>query len=318
MDRIDSSSSQSPGSRFLTPAAIALGSKNREPEFSFAGFRLEADGTLLRGKDMVHLPPKELAALRFLLAHPGQIVTPVQLREAIWGDVHVTADSVPKCVSSLRARLEPEECIQTIYKRGYRLAAEVHPAQQAQSGVPVGALPKLAILPFATEFGIPEYLGPSVAEEAIARLSNAVNPAVIVLARDSVFTLALRRLTAQQIGETLKADLVLTGTLRALPSQFRLRAEIIRVEDGAQIYVEDLLVDRSRVAGLESELVDRLVIRLGNSVPAVRRRPQRLGTQPSAARPASLLDHLPDLGERPLSRNDPSAGSFCPRKEIRR
>jgi DNA-binding winged helix-turn-helix (wHTH) protein/tetratricopeptide (TPR) repeat protein len=272
LDRIDSSSSQSPGSRFLTPAAIALGSKNREPEFSFAGFRLEADGTLLRGKDMVHLPPKELAALRFLLAHPGQIVTPVQLREAIWGDVHVTADSVPKCVSSLRARLEPEECIQTIYKRGYRLAAEVHPAQQAQSGVPVGALPKLAILPFATEFGIPEYLGPSVAEEAIARLSNAVNPAVIVLARDSVFTLALRRLTAQQIGETLKADLVLTGTLRALPSQFRLRAEIIRVEDGAQIYVEDLLVDRSRVAGLESELVDRLVIRLGNSVPAVRRR----------------------------------------------
>jgi DNA-binding winged helix-turn-helix (wHTH) protein len=46
-----------------------------------------------------------LAALRFLLAHPGQIVTPVQLREAIWVDVHVTADSVPKCVSSLRARL---------------------------------------------------------------------------------------------------------------------------------------------------------------------------------------------------------------------
>jgi len=35
--------------------------------FSFAGFHLETDGTLLRGKTPVHLPPKELAALRLLL-----------------------------------------------------------------------------------------------------------------------------------------------------------------------------------------------------------------------------------------------------------
>ncbi len=272
MDRIESPTSQTSAARYLGPPVIAPDSRNREPEITFAGFRLESDGTLLRGKNMVHLQPKELAALRFLLAHRGEIVTAVQLREAIWGDVHVTADSVPKCVSSLRARLEPEECIQTIYKRGYRLAVDVRPQPQTQAVAPSGALPRLAILPFATDFGIPEYLGPSIAEETIARLSNAINPAVTVLARDSSFTLAQRRLTAQQIGETLKADLVLTGTLRALPSQFRLRAEIIRVEDGAQIYVEDLLVDRSRVAGLESELVERLVIRLGNSVPAARRR----------------------------------------------
>src|SRR5271168_3313099 len=91
----------------------------------FAGFRLEADGTLLRGDRAIHLPPKELAALRFLLANPARVVTPQELRQAIWGGVHVTADSVPKCMSSLRALLEPEECIQTIYKRGYRFVAEV-------------------------------------------------------------------------------------------------------------------------------------------------------------------------------------------------
>jgi DNA-binding winged helix-turn-helix (wHTH) protein len=90
---------------------------------SFAGFRLEADGTLWRGETVVHLPPKELAALRLLLAYAGQIVSPLQLRHALWGDVHVTADSVPKCLSSLRARLEPENCIQTVYKRGYRFTA---------------------------------------------------------------------------------------------------------------------------------------------------------------------------------------------------
>ena len=139
---------------------------------------------LLRGEAPVHLPPKELAALRLLLANTGHIVTPLQLRQALWGDVHVTADSVPRCVSSLRARLEPDECIQTVYKRGYRFTAAV----VRRGAGPQGALPRLAILPFSAGFGVPDYLGPVIAEETIARL-GAVRPAqVSVLARDSVFT----------------------------------------------------------------------------------------------------------------------------------
>jgi hypothetical protein len=57
--------------------------------------------------------------------------------------VNVTADSVPKCLSSLRARLEPDDCIQTVYKRGYRLSAEVRPDIAAEAGI----LPRLAVLP---------------------------------------------------------------------------------------------------------------------------------------------------------------------------
>ena len=238
------------------PAAKEVGRGHRG--LSFAGFRLQADGTLFRGEAAVHLPPKELAALRVLIANAGQIVTPIELREALWGDVHVTADSVPKCLSSLRARLAPEECIQTVYKRGYRFTSEV----RSSGAAPANALPRLAIPPFATDFGVPEHLGSAVAEETIVRLSNAQTPAVTVLARDSVFMLASQGLSAQQIGETLKADLVLAGTLRALPSHLRLRAEMIRVEDGAQIWVEDLIVPQSRVAGVESELGIRLAFRL--------------------------------------------------------
>jgi TolB-like protein len=211
---------------------------------------------------VVHLPPKELAALRLLLAHAGQIVTPLQLRRALWGDVHVTAESVPKCISSLRARLEPDECIQTVYKRGYRFSAEV----RRQSATRTGTIPRLAIVPFETGFSVPEHLGSAIAEGTIARLTSAHPPSVAVLARDSVFTLALRGTTAQQIGELLKADLVLAGTLRVLPSHFRLRVEMILVEDGAQIWVEDFLVARSRIAGLELELIDRLVFRLNSGV----------------------------------------------------
>jgi TolB-like protein/tetratricopeptide (TPR) repeat protein len=196
----------------------------------------------------------ELAALRLLLVNAGQIVTPLQLKLALWGDVHVTADSVPRCLSSLRARLHPDNCIQTVYKRGYRLFVQVRPWQASIDRV----LPRLAIPPFTAEVGVPEHLGAAIAEETMARLSNAQSPLASILARDSVFTLAQRGLTSQQIGESLHADLVLAGTLRAFTSHFRLRIEMIRVADGVQIWVEDLLVERHRIAGLESDLASRL------------------------------------------------------------
>lgn len=252
----------------------------RERGFVFGPFRLEPDGTLLRGEVVVHLPPKELTALHLLVTHAGQIVTPAQLRQALWGDVHVTADSVPRCLSSLRSRLEPEEYIQTIYKRGYRFSAMVRrggePAQLA--GL------RLAVLPFVPGHTVPAYLGPAVAEETITRLIGAHPAMVSVLARDSVFTLARRGLTAHQIGQTLKADLVLTGTLRALPSQYRLRAEMIRVDDGSQIWVEDLLVPRTRSVETESELAERLFLRLSADVPGalLRARSSPPGWNPGA------------------------------------
>jgi DNA-binding winged helix-turn-helix (wHTH) protein/tetratricopeptide (TPR) repeat protein len=254
------SSSATPGSKDTdSPAAgSARNGEYHATGFVFAGFRLEADGTLLRGKTAIPLPPKELAALRLLLAHAGQVVSPAQLREALWGDVHVTADSVAKCLSSLRARLEPEACIQTVYKRGYRFSAEVCAGADAAAG----ALPRLAMMPFVAEFGVPEHLGSAIAEETMARMSAVRHPAISLLAQDSIFTLARRGFSALEVGVTHNADIVLAGTLRALPAHYRLRAEMIRVADGTQLWVEDVLVERSRIAGLELELVNRLLFRL--------------------------------------------------------
>ncbi|MGA2808106.1 MAG: winged helix-turn-helix domain-containing protein [Terracidiphilus sp.] len=211
---------------------------------------------------MVHLAPRELAALRLLIDNAGQIVSPLQLKHALWSDVHVTADSVPKCLSSLRARLAPEACIQTVYKRGYRFLAEVR-----REGSPQPVALRLAIPPLATGYSVPEHLGAAIAEDTIARLSNMRPPNLAVLARDSIFALARRGLTALQIGRELGADLVLSGTLSAVAQSFRVRTEMIRVEDGIQIWVEDMLVDPFRVVGLEAELVERLAFRLISGIP---------------------------------------------------
>lgn len=236
-------------------------SDGKETEFSFGNFRLNHDGTLFRDDAQIHLPPKELAALRLLLTHAGQIVSSAQLKHGLWGDVHVTSDSVPRCMSSLRALLEPDQCIQTIYKRGYRLAGPVQ-----RSGAQAHRLFRLAIMPFASGRDVPDHLGPAIAEEVTSRLTALAPSWVSVLARDSVFTLAGRGLTAVQVGASLKADLVLAGVLFAMPTHYRLRTEMIRIEDGTQIWVEEILVARRHLLGLESELVQRLVFRLGGEL----------------------------------------------------
>ena len=238
------------------PSASSKAPSDRE--FLFGELRLDADGVLSRGNELIHLPPKELAALRLLLAHAGQVVTVQQLKQDLWGDVHVTDESVPKCVSSLRELLLPTDCIQTVYKRGYRVSIPVQrPSEQVRE-----APPRLAIMPFAVDPTVPPYLGPAIAEETIALLTADRLAPAYVLARDSAFSLAGRGMTAHQVGEALQADLVLTGTLRMLPAHFRLRAEMIRVSDGTQIWVEDMLVPQTRSADLEAELANRLFIRL--------------------------------------------------------
>ena len=236
--------------------------------YRFAGYRLETDGTLLRGETPLHLPSDELAVLRLLLARAGETVTSLELKRALWGETRAVGKSVSRCVASLHARLQPADCIQSVYRRGYRLAAAVETAGSR----PARSLPRLAILPFTTGFGVPEYLGMAVTEETMKRLSGAPHPIASILAQDSVTTLARRGLAAHEIGKTLDADLVLTGQLVATPGHDRLRAEMIRAEDGAPLWVEDMLVVRGRNGALLSELLNRLTFRLhseGISISAV-------------------------------------------------
>jgi DNA-binding winged helix-turn-helix (wHTH) protein/tetratricopeptide (TPR) repeat protein len=231
----------------------------------FAGLRLEADGTLLRGDTALELDSEELEVLRLLLARAGEIVGPLELKRAVWGEEHASGDVVAKCIASLCERLQPADCIQSVYKRGYRISASV----QTNETRAAGALPQLAIVPFVVEYGVPEYLGSAIAEEAAERLGGAEFAIASVVAWDSVCTLARRGLPAQEIGKTLAADLVLCGELSATPELFRLQAEMIRVIDGVQLWTEDLVAGRERISELERGLVNCVSSRIGSDGPSI-------------------------------------------------
>ena len=238
----------------LDPAS----SGSRQASYRFGAFRLEADGTLLRGETPVPLDAGELAALRLLLAHRGQIVSPQQLKQALASDEPAAAENVAQCLASLRKRLEPEDLIETVPKRGFRFSAEI----EFPTAETISSTPRLAILPFTSGYGVPAYLGSAIAEDACIRLAGGQPPPALILARESVFSLAQRGLAPGEVGERMKADLVLSGELRAMASRYRLRVEMMHVKTGSQLWAEDLLAGRTQIMELVQDLVNRTMRRL--------------------------------------------------------
>jgi len=244
-------------------------------QYSFGRFCLRSDGTLFRDADQVHLPPKELQLLRVLLSEAGEIVPSERLRQTAWGEVHVSGDSLPRCISSLRSHLKSQDCIQTVYKRGYRFSMTVDrsgftphrepPVSPHSRTVSTPGIPRLAILPFATVDGIPEFLGKGIADQIMLRLVRVRTPVAEVMARDSVYYLAAQGSTAREVGISLGADMALAGTISPMPIHFRLRIEMIRVADAVQLWVEDFLVPRDLLAYADSSAAKRITARIRNT-----------------------------------------------------
>jgi DNA-binding winged helix-turn-helix (wHTH) protein/tetratricopeptide (TPR) repeat protein len=230
----------------------------RSAGYRFGEFRLGADGRLLRGETALELPAEELALLRALLARSGEVLSAAELTRAVWGEADPSSHRLTVCVKSLKERLQPADCIDSVDRRGYRITALAEPDGHLRRS----ALPLLAILPFSTGYDVPEYLGLAIAEQTMEQLSRARPAVALIAARDSAYSLAKRGLGPHEIGRMLHAELVLTGQILATPGRQRLRVETIRVEDGASLWVEDVIAEREQIVELAGELVNRLTSRL--------------------------------------------------------
>jgi TolB-like protein/DNA-binding winged helix-turn-helix (wHTH) protein/tetratricopeptide (TPR) repeat protein len=81
-----------------------------------------------------HLQPKSMDVLVCLACSPNHIVEREELIEQVWGHTAVTDEPLTRCIHDLRRELSDTRdhptYIQTIPKRGYRLIADVEPADE--------------------------------------------------------------------------------------------------------------------------------------------------------------------------------------------
>ena len=98
-----------------------------EPEhhIAFGPFRLEVTpGRLWRGDQVIPLRPRSLAMLRYLVAHPGRLVTKAEVQQHVWAGTHVSDSVLRASVKEIRAALGDAAVapryVETVGRQGYR------------------------------------------------------------------------------------------------------------------------------------------------------------------------------------------------------
>jgi len=121
------------------------------PEELRAGFRIGDNlieprlNRIVRGGNEVHLEPRVMDVLVCLAERANEVVSRETLNRQVWANVVVTDQAVTNCISELRHHLDDnrpsQRIIETISKRGYKLAAPVHLArlETARESEPVPA-----------------------------------------------------------------------------------------------------------------------------------------------------------------------------------
>jgi DNA-binding winged helix-turn-helix (wHTH) protein len=101
--------------------------------YEFDHFRVdETERVLLRAGEPVYLPPKVFDTLLALVRRSGHIIGKSELMQAVWPDAFVEESNLTQYISVLRRTLgdgrQEQRYIETVPRRGYRFAADVHEA----------------------------------------------------------------------------------------------------------------------------------------------------------------------------------------------
>ena len=218
-----------------------------EGALRFGSFELDERARELRtGTTRIRLQDQPFEILRLLLLRPGEVVTREELRRQLWPDgTYVDFEhSLNAAVKRLRASLGDDadnpRFIETLPRRGYRFVA---PASAADAPPPA-AQPRaprvrLAVLPFSN-LGDErhEYFGDGLHEELISQLGGLCRGRLGVLARWSSVVFKGTPLRARDVGEALRADYLLEGSVRHEDDRVRVTARLIETADETQLWAE--------------------------------------------------------------------------------
>lgn len=116
----------------------------------------------------------------------------------------------------------------------------------------------LAVLPFVNVSGNPntEYLSDGITESTINSLSQVPN--LKVMARGTVFSFKGKDIDPRKVGRELNVDAVVTGRVLQQADTLIIRAELMNVNDGIQLWGDEYDRNFSDILGVQKEIAKEI------------------------------------------------------------
>jgi TolB-like protein/tetratricopeptide (TPR) repeat protein len=225
---------------------------------------------LRRGSDAVRLQEQPFQLLALMLARPGDVVTREDIRQRLWPD-GTSVDfehSVNAVVKRLRAVLGDDAAqprfVETLPRLGYRFIGTLEGSEpRARPPAPAPRL-RLVVLPFMNLTGDPsyDYFIDGFTEELIAQLGHRCADRVGVVARTSAMLYKDGRRGAADIGEALRVDHLVEGSVRVGGDRVRITAQLIETRGETHLWAHSYDREYRNCLSVQSEVAAEIAMAL--------------------------------------------------------
>ena len=183
----------------------------------------------------LHLRPQVMEILVYLAGLDGRVATLESIHDDLWSGKIVSTGTIYNCIAELRQAFASSgsdiEYIETLPKKGYRLAAPIVTRRTNTSGQRDYC--SIAILPLlnrCNDIDL-EYLCDGISDEILFGLSKVDGLHVY-----SASTLKTEKLEPRIVGLRYGAQMVLTGSLQVSGSRLRVLLRLENVSDGETVW----------------------------------------------------------------------------------
>ena len=246
-------------------------------DVEFGTYRLKRQERLLLGPDgPVELSGRSFDILTVLLDTPNQLIGKAELFDAVWPGVVVEENTLQVHVSALRKALVPNMIV-TVHGRGYKYGGPqpvpVAPASVRREPVTLSSVenttprkPVVAVVPFENQSGNrdQQYFSEGITQDITDSLTRF--RMLSVIGQHSAFAFRSSAPDFVGIREKLRADFVVTGSIRRSDDRIRVTVRLSDARSETAVWAERYDRPLSGIFELQDELTDLIAAAVANQL----------------------------------------------------
>lgn len=219
---------------------------------------------------VIPVQPQAFALLMLLLENHERVVSKDEVIDKVWEGRIVSDATLNTRINALRRALgdsgESQSVIKTFARRGFRFVAELKNEEVAEKRsaqtTDFGDRPSIAVLPFVNISGDQEqvYFTDGLTEDLITDLSKIRD--LFVIARNSSFSFRNSPKNVTEIGQELKVNHVLEGSVRKAGNRIRINAQLIDTNTGGHVWADRYDGDIQDIFEVQDEITRKIVAAL--------------------------------------------------------